>query len=147
MLKHLTRQKAPQQQKCQAFTSGTFQYVIEQLCSLSFPLLIGTLNYFDIFEVVATHKSWKEQKVSTLHQYMTRRQGHLSGAMKVNQKAKSVGGYGAWSQVSFTLKECNYIEQDTLVYGYQTITLTPQILLYKLRNAKPMPSFYHYYRV
>ena len=39
--------------------------------SKSFSLLVGTLNHFDIFEVVLTHKSWKEQKISTLHEDMT----------------------------------------------------------------------------
>ena len=36
-----------------------------------FPLLVGTLNNFDIFEVVPTHKSWKEQKIFTLHEDVT----------------------------------------------------------------------------
>ena len=39
--------------------------------NFNFSLKVGTLNNFDIFEVVPTHKSWKEQKIFTLHEDVT----------------------------------------------------------------------------
>ena len=55
---------------------------------------------------------------------------------------KSVGWFEARSEVPFVLKECNYIDWDTLelIYGYQTIILTTLILLYGLKNTMPMPT-------
>ena len=60
-------------------------------------------------------------------------------------QAKSVGGFGACLEVLFVLKECNYINWDTLELDrwlpQQTIISTPLILLHELKNTKPTPPF------
>ena len=50
---------------------------------------------------------------------------------------KSIREFGACSEVPFVLKECNYIDWDTLeldIYEHQTIILTPLILIYELKT-------------
>ena len=66
---------------------------------------------------------------------------HLSGAVEVNPKVLE----GLEHVLRFPLSSRNVnISIGTpynLIYGHQTIILTPLILLYELKNTKPMPSF------
>ena len=50
------------------------------------PMEAGTLYYDNIFEVIPTQKSWKEQLISTVYEVMTPSWFHLLGCVKVNLK-------------------------------------------------------------
>ena len=82
----------------------------------------------------------KDKKYS-LYEDMTPGWLHLSGVSKVNQKVLK----GLEHVHRFTLSSRNInISKGTpynLIYGYQTIISTPLLLLYELKNTKPMPSF------
>ena len=90
--------------------------------------------------MVPTHETWKEQKISTLHVDMTPGWLHLQGAVKVIQKVLE----GLEHVHNFPLSSRNVnISIGTpyyLIFGYQTIILTPLILLYELKYTKPMSS-------
>ena len=89
------------------------------------------------------HKSWKEQKMSTLHEDMTPRWLNLYGAGKVNQKVLEVLEHVQRFPLSSWNVTISIGTPYNLIYGYQTIILTPLILLYELKNTKPMPSLFH----
>ena len=62
--------------------------------------------------------------------------------MSCDGQPKSLGGFGICSEAPFVLKECNHIDWDTLeldIWIPDTI-MTPLILLYELKNTKPLPS-------
>ena len=71
---------------------------------------------------------------------MTPRRLHLYAAVKVNQKVLEGLEHVHRFPLSSRTVNISIGTPYNLIYGYQTIILTPLILLYELKNTKPMPS-------